>query len=90
MVKRTFPPEAEVRIKECEASQASKITRKPYQRTHLITPLRPGHVLSVDTIVNLPTSVSGYKHVGEVSCTLTNYGALWKRTTKSMLDELMF
>ena len=39
MVKRTFPPEAEVRITECDACEASKITRKPYQRTQLITPI---------------------------------------------------
>jgi hypothetical protein len=90
LVKKTFPPEAEVRIKECEACVASKITSKSYQHTHLITPMRPGHVLSVDTIVNLPTSVSGYKHVGEISCVLTNYGALWMRKTKSMSDQLLF
>ena len=47
-------------------------------------------MLSVDTIVNLPTSVSGYKHVGQVSCVQTNYGALWMRKTKSMSDELLF
>ena len=63
---------------------------KSYQRVRLITPIRPGHVLSVDTIVNLPTSVSGYKHVGEVSCTLTDYGALWMHKTKSMSGELLF
>ncbi len=79
-----------MRITECDACEASKITSKRYQRTQLITPIRAGHILSVDTIVNLPTSVSGHKHVGEVSCTLTNYGALWMRKTKSLSSEFLF
>ena len=46
--------------------------------------------IAADTIVSMPTSLSGYKHVAHVHCISSNYGKVFCIRTKVCADEILY
>ena len=83
MYGRRMPPVVENMLEHCEGCDLSKMTSLPYLKEALVNPKRVGEILSADTIVDLPLSLSGYRYVIHISCVLSNYGAVWMTKTKA-------
>ena len=90
MYGKRMPPVVENMLEHCQACDRSKLTSDSYLQKALLAPTRPGEILSGDTIVDLPSSLSGYRYVIHISCVFSNYGAVWMTKTKVATKYAIF
>ena len=90
MYGKRMPPVIENMLEHCKACDLSKLTSAPYMKEPLLVPSRPGEILSADTIVDLPLSLSGYRYVIHISCVYSNYGAVWMTKDKSATKHALY
>ena len=67
MYGKRMPPVVENMLEHCQACDRSKLTSDSYLQKALLASTRPGEILSGDTIVDLPSSLSGYRYVIHIS-----------------------
>ena len=71
-----MPPVVENMLEHCQGCDLSKLTSVPYMKEALVHPKRVGEILSADTIVDLPLSLSGYRYVIHITDVFSDYGAV--------------
>ena len=74
----------------CEACDTAKITSHPSQKTRLVPITAVGSDIAADTLVSMPRSVNGYKHVAHMHDIKSNYGAVFCLKTKQCADRLLY
>jgi hypothetical protein len=83
MYGKRMPPVVENMLEHCQGCDLSKLTSVPYMKEALVQPKRVGEILSADTIVDLPSSLSGYRYVIHITDVFSDYGAVWMTKTKA-------
>ena len=85
-----LPQEAIDNQRACMACDASNITSDSYRKTRLIKVSEAGEVLAADTIVGLPRSHNGYRHIGHFKDEATDYGDAYNSRTKALGGQFLF
>ena len=77
-------------LPRCPACDLSKITSAPYAKKALVPTKSTGERIVADTIVSMPTSLSGYKHVSHMMDVHSNYGVGYMSKTKVASRFLLY
>ena len=77
-------------IAKCAACEQAKITNDTMIRKRLLPPDHPGQQASADLLVDMPRSISGYKHYLNVHDICSGYGDVFLLRTRACADKLLY
>ena len=77
-------------LPRCPACDLSKITSAPYAKHTLVPTVSTGERIVGDTIVSMPTSLSGFKHLSHIMDVHSNYGVGYMSRTKVTSRFLLY
>jgi hypothetical protein len=87
---KTFPKEVLNNLRPCAACDEAKIKNRGFKKSRLVAPTEAGDATAVDTIVNLPRSLSGFRHVAHMHDLKSDYGAPFLMKTKVVFRVLLY
>jgi hypothetical protein len=83
-------PDAVRAQKPCESCDVAKIKSASNQKIRIMPITEVGSDVAADTIVSMPRSLSGYKHIAHIHDIKSDFGAVFCIKTKSCSDLILY